>query len=65
MEEKLVSPLRTKILRLMAKYIGIDDLCYVISNIISEERVTKVEYEITNTKLKGTYLLSINLSKEE
>lgn len=64
MEEKRVSFLRTKILEMMAKYIGIDDLSYVISRIISEERVTEVEYGITNSKLKDIYILSIKLSKE-
>jgi hypothetical protein len=64
MECKNVGFLRTKVLEMMAKYIGIEDLAYVISNIISEERVTEVEYEITNSKLEDVYTLSIKLSKE-
>lgn len=67
MQEIKVGPLRTKILKMMAKYIGIDDLGYVIANVISEERAAEVEYEFEHLskdkEFKGTYILSIKLSK--
>lgn len=64
MEEKRVGFLRTKILKMMAKYIGTDDLGYVAATIISEERATELEYTFTNGKLKDTYIISIKLSKK-
>ncbi len=64
MEHKYVGFLRTRILEFMAKYIGIDDLGYVVANVISEVRVKEVEYEFTNPKMKSAYVISIKLSKE-
>ena len=65
MEEKRFSFLRTKILEFMAKYIGIDDLGYVVAIIISGKRTKELKYEIINHNLKDTYAISIKLSKEE
>ena len=62
---KNVSFLRTRMLEFMAKYIGINDLGYVVANIIAEERVKELEYEFTGAKLKDTYVVSIKLSKEK
>lgn len=63
MNIKQVGFLRTKMLEMMAKYIGADDLGYVVATIISEERATELEYTFTNGKLKDTYFLHIKLSK--
>lgn len=64
MNVKQVSFLRTKILEMMAKYIGTGDLGYVVAVILSEKRATELEYTITNDKLKDTYFLHIKLSKK-
>lgn len=65
MEHKDVGFLRTRILEIMAKYIGIEDLGYVVANIISKARAKEMEYKFTSTELKDTYVISIKLSKED
>lgn len=65
MEVKCVGFLRTKILEMMAKYIGAGDLGYVVANIMSEKRAKEIEYEFTDGGLKDTYVISIKLRKKK
>ena len=65
MECKKVGFLRARILEAMAKYIGVDDIGYVVANVISEARIREIECKITNANLDGTYILSIKLLKEK
>lgn len=65
MEKVRVGFLRRTILDFMAKYIGIDDIGYVVAKVISEAQATEIECKFSSINMKDTYVISINLSKED
>ncbi len=64
MKKKRVGFFRTTMLNLMAKYIGVDDIGYVVAQVISEVQATEIECIFPSINMKDTYVISIKLSKE-